>query len=165
MQVETTCSSQKCVKRFLSESFLSTSHAEPVACVGVQAGVQYGSHLHLRSSPYSISELQRLPPHHRREGGPSLMSPRHFSAPNLSQGSMDLYQQRSHLPSDNPALASSAFGQQGGLEARGTFGVEASGSYGQPGLQARASYGQQSSPRSLQFARSVLTRAPATFRV
>ncbi|KAK9906718.1 hypothetical protein WJX75_006718 [Coccomyxa subellipsoidea] len=119
-----------------------------------QAGVQYGSHLHLRSSPYSISELQRLPPHHRREGGPSLMSPRHFSAPNLSQGSMDLYQQRSHLPSDNPALASSAFGQQGGLEARGSFGVEASGSYGQPGLQARASYGQQSSPRSLQFARA-----------
>ncbi|EIE24173.1 hypothetical protein COCSUDRAFT_62685 [Coccomyxa subellipsoidea C-169] len=125
-----------------------------------QAGMQYGSHLHLRSSPYSIPELQqRLPPPHARaprEGGPSHMSPRHFSAPNLSQGAMDLYQHRSHLPGDASALGS-AFGQPGGgLEARGSFGhpgVEASGGYAQPGLQSRASFGQ-SSPRSLQYARA-----------
>lgn len=83
------------------------------------------------------------------------MSPRHFSAPNLSQGGMDMYQHRSHLPSDSPALVS-AFGQQGGLESRGSFGVpagEASGGYSQPGLQQqRAGYGQ-ASPRSMQFAR------------
>ncbi len=121
--------------------------------------MQYGSHLHLRSSPYSIPELQqRLPPSHARaprEGGPSHMSSRHFSAPNLSQGAMDLYQHRSHLPGDVSALGS-AFGQPGsGLEARGSFGhpgVEASGGYAQPGLQSRASFGQ-SSPRSLQYAR------------
>ncbi|CAL8462280.1 g1811 [Coccomyxa elongata] len=128
-----------------------------------QAGSQYS--LHLRSSPYTITpDLQRLPPHpaRGREGGSSsLISPRHFSAPNLSQGAMDLYQHRSHLPSDSPALVS-AFGQQGGLESRGSFGLpagEASGGYAQPGLQQqRASYGQ-ASPRSMHFVRSSSGRA------
>ncbi len=124
----------------------------------MQAGGQYS--LHLRSSPYTITPdlQQRLPPHpaRGREGGSgSLRSPRHFSAPNLSQGGMEMYQHRSHLPSDSPVLVS-AFGQQGGLEGRGSFGVpaaEASGGYAQPGLQQQRGSYEQASPRSMQFAR------------
>ncbi|CAL5227844.1 g10876 [Coccomyxa viridis] len=114
-----------------------------------QAGGLYsGGFTHLQSPPFPASPMQAAASQ-GREAGPSMdrpiMSPRHYSAPNLSQGIGDIYTGPRMLE-QRMASQGMAFGQQQ------QHAIDP-GSYGQLGTQLQGSFGQPSQRRS-QAARS-----------